>query len=208
MLKEYEGCTEYFSFLLTICYFLSFPIKCPAYLCLPLTSAIFIGYFPIAFICLSLIVDPSVCWPISIIPETFVPLFSTCSLLNALVSPFVQSILIVKDFLKALDVTVIVSSCVSSALRWSVALFYTGFFENYQFFSTPWSSFQGMVQIIWLSLLKLLPRIPFLFLFFFHVVLSIYWWILLTCDNAYFKCPTSNFSQCPPINWKKPELQR
>lgn len=26
-LQEYEGGTEYFSFLLTICYFLSFPIK-------------------------------------------------------------------------------------------------------------------------------------------------------------------------------------
>lgn len=60
-----------------------------------------------------------------------------------LVSPFVQSLLIVKAFLKALDVTVIVSSCISSVLRWSVALSYTGFVDNYQFSWTPWSSLQG-----------------------------------------------------------------
>lgn len=56
-----------------------------------------------------------------------VPFFSTCSLLNPLVSPFIESLLIVKALEDSYNALYI-----SSALRLSDALFYTGFVNNCQ----------------------------------------------------------------------------
>lgn len=80
--------------------FSPFPLnsRTSAYLCHLINFAVFVDPFPVTFLCPSLVVDPFVCWLIWIIPEMFLPFFSTCSLLNTLASLFVQSLLIVKAF--------------------------------------------------------------------------------------------------------------